>query len=123
MNPVLMPMIRQVFPSLIAQSILGVQPMTGNVGRIFTLNVKYEDPSIAKFHKKYKFSRAKWYVVEFDEKNYSAVDQWCAEHFGPHPKRPDAWSRWWHRYETSIHFRDEDDAVLFKLTWGENASS
>lgn len=117
------PLIRQVLSNLTAQSIVGVQPMTGPADQIFSFRFRKEDPDIAKFHQKYKFSRAKWYVVEFDEKNYDAVREWCSEHFGPHPKRADAWCRWWHRYETSIHFANEDDAILFKLTWGENAST
>lgn len=67
---------------------------------------------------KYKFSRANWYVADFDPKDYFEVDEWCAEQFGPHPKRPDAWSRWVHRYETSIHFRDLKDYQWFVLRWG-----
>ena len=53
----------------------------------------------------------------FDLKDYDAVDEWCAQQFGPHPKRPDAWSRWWHKFEDSILFRDEKDYILFTLRW------
>lgn len=113
---IMMPLIQKLMPSLIAQQIIGVQPMTGPTGSIFTM--RYADPNIDKFHKKYKFSRAKWYIAEFDEKDYSEVDKWCTAQFGPHPKRPDAWSRWIHKYESSIHFRDEKDYVLFVLRWG-----
>lgn len=66
---------------------------------------------------KYKFSRAKWYVAEFDDKYYFEVDKWCEEQFGPHPKQPDAWSRWIHRYTNKIHFAYEKDYVLFCLRW------
>ena len=66
---------------------------------------------------KYKFSRANWYVAEFDTQYYSEVEVWCAEQFGPHPKRPDAWSRWVHKYEDKIHFRDEKDYNWFVLRW------
>ena len=66
---------------------------------------------------KYKFSRAKWYVAEFDGKYYFEVEEWCAEQFGPHPRNPDAWSRWHHTYSEKIHFRDEKDYVLFMLRW------
>lgn len=65
----------------------------------------------------YKFSRANWYVAEFDDKHYFEVEEWCAKHFGPHPKNPDAWSRWVHKYSEKIHFRDEKDYVLFMLRW------
>lgn len=66
---------------------------------------------------KYKFSRNKWHQAYFDTKDYFAVDAWCEEQFGPHPKHPDAWSRWWHKFEDSILFRDEKDYVLFMLRW------
>ena len=64
-----------------------------------------------------KFSRANWYVAEDDDRHYFEVEEWCAKHFGPHPKNPDAWSRWVHKYSEKIHFRDEKDYVLFMLRW------
>lgn len=66
---------------------------------------------------KYKFSRTNWYVAEFDDKYYFEVEEWCEQHFGKHPKNPDAWSRWVHKYSQKIHFRDEKDYVLFMLRW------
>jgi hypothetical protein len=66
---------------------------------------------------KYKFSRANWYQAEFDWRKYDEVEEWCEQQFGPHPQRPDAWSRWWHKFENSILFRDEKDYVLFMLRW------
>jgi len=68
--------------------------------------------------KKYTFSRAKWYIAEFNVTCYFEVDKWCEKQFGKHDNRPNAWSRWWHRYESSIHFRDEKDYILFVLRWG-----
>ncbi len=66
---------------------------------------------------KYKFSRANWYQAEFDDRHYFEVEDWCHKHFGPHPKNPDAWSRWWHKFHNSILFRDEKDYILFTLRW------
>ena len=66
---------------------------------------------------KYKFSRAHWYVAEFDWKNYDLVDAWCEQQFGPQPDCPDAWTRWYHHYTDKVHFRDEKDYVLFVLRW------
>lgn len=40
-SSVLLPMIRKVMPALIAQDIVGVQPMTGPTGSIFNVNPKY----------------------------------------------------------------------------------
>jgi hypothetical protein len=66
---------------------------------------------------KYKFSR-EWYIANFDTEHYYEVREWCAEQFGSEPKFPDAWSRWQHRYEDQIHFRDEKDYHWFMLKWG-----
>jgi len=42
-NKVMLPLIRRVMPSVIANEIMGVQPMTGPVGQINTLRVRYAD--------------------------------------------------------------------------------
>ena len=67
---------------------------------------------------KYKFSRAKWYVAEYDNKHHFEVLAWCSQQFGPYPARPDAWSRWVNMYSEKIHFRDEKDYQWFLLRWG-----
>jgi len=43
MNKVILPIIRRVMPTVIANEIIGVQPMTGPVGQIHTLRVRYAD--------------------------------------------------------------------------------
>jgi hypothetical protein len=67
---------------------------------------------------KYKFSRAKWYEADYDWIHYDEVRKWCTEQFGPHPTQQDAWSRWDHRYEGKIYFRDQKDYNWFILRWG-----
>lgn len=42
-NKVMLPLIRRVFPTVIANELMGVQPMTGPVGQIHTLRVRYAD--------------------------------------------------------------------------------
>lgn len=42
-NKVMLPLIRRVMPSVIANEIMGVQPMTGPVGQIHTLRARYAD--------------------------------------------------------------------------------
>ena len=110
-NSVLLPMIRNFYPQLMAQSIIGVQPIPSNAGGLFRMKYTYTPQS------KYKFSRAKWYEAEFNVKDYTDVVHWCKEQFGPHPRNPDAWSRWEHKYENKIHFRDEKDYAWFVLRW------
>lgn len=79
---------------------------------MLSMNFKFSTQS------KYKFSRANWHVADFDTQYYFEVEEWCKEQFGPHPKYPDAWSRWVHTYEDQIHFRDEKDYNWFVLRWG-----
>jgi hypothetical protein len=42
-NKVILPVIRRVMPTVIANEIIGVQPMTSPVGQIHTLRVRYAD--------------------------------------------------------------------------------
>jgi hypothetical protein len=43
LNRVILPVIRRVMPTVIANDLVGVQPMTGPVGQIHTLRVRYAD--------------------------------------------------------------------------------
>ena len=43
LNKVILPVIRRVMPTVIANEIIGVQPMSGPVGQIHTLRVRYAD--------------------------------------------------------------------------------
>jgi hypothetical protein len=71
---------------------------------------------------KYQFSRAKWHTVDISNsiyplgREYNEIIKWCTEHFGKHPNKPDAWSRWWCGVG-AIYFRDEKDFVFYKLRW------
>jgi hypothetical protein len=47
LNRVILPVIRRVMPTVIANEIVGVQPMTGPVAQIHTLRVRYADSSSA----------------------------------------------------------------------------
>jgi len=47
LNRVILPVIRRVMPTVIANELVGVQPMTGPVGQIHTLRVRYSDSSSA----------------------------------------------------------------------------
>jgi len=47
LNRVILPVIRRVMPTVIANELVGVQPLTGPVGQIHTLRVRYSDTSSA----------------------------------------------------------------------------
>lgn len=83
-------------PSLIAQRIVGVQPMTNNLG-IF--NQFFEK----KFNKKY------WpyqYYVNVDV--FSEVERWCWDRFK---------GRYWNNYGRMFVFKREKDYTMFLLRW------
>lgn len=73
---------------------------------------------------KHKFSRAKWFEAPRPghaawntfSNEYHDILNWCVGNFGPHPKKPDAWSRWYMGIET-VNFRDEADYILYQLRW------
>ena len=110
---VLLPFIKQLTPQLLAQQIVGVQPMTGPVGEIFTKKFSVAPQS------KYKFSRAKWYEADLWNSNYimDEVREWCVAQFGPQDYNPNAWSRWINHGNSTFRFRDEKDYMLFVLRW------
>jgi hypothetical protein len=117
MKNVILPMISKMMPSLIAQQIIGVQPMTTKAANVFRIKSTPQDPNIVKFHKKYRFSRAKWHEATISFKDGPAIWEWCTERFGKQDKNPDAWSRWYIAINT-IRFRDEKDYLMFLLRWG-----
>ena len=43
LNRVILPVIRRVMPTVIANEIVGVQPMTGPVGQIHTLRIRFQN--------------------------------------------------------------------------------
>jgi hypothetical protein len=67
----------------LAQSIVGVQPITGSVGKIFTMSFTLKP-------QKYRFSRAKWYEADLwnSDHDLSEVREWCSKHFGPQDRNP-----------------------------------
>ena len=89
------------------------------VGKSFYYSIPSYPKTTASLNRlmpKYKFSR-KWHVADFDWAHQAEVLEWCTQQFGPHPRNPDAWSRWYNKYSEKIHLRDEQDYVLFMLRW------
>jgi hypothetical protein len=66
---VLLPLIRKVVPRMIANQILGVQPMTAPTGQIHTLRVRYNQrPKFTILSQRNRFTLltfdAVWYTIE-----------------------------------------------------------
>jgi hypothetical protein len=90
--------------------------MDAATGELFKMKFIKQDPNIVKFHKKYKFSRAKWYEAKMLG-NQQAAFAWCVKQFGPEPTNTDAWTRWYFNVDRTFRFRDEKDYVMFILRW------
>ncbi len=96
---ILLPMIRKVMPGLMAQQIVGVQPMQ------YTGRSIYNQFFNKEYNKKY------WpYQYFIDDKTYriSEVERWCWDQFK---------GRYWNNYGRNFVFKREKDAVMFALRW------
>ena len=80
LNKVILPVIRRVMPTVIANELIGVQPMVGPVGQIHTLRVRYADtygsptPVTAGTEALGPFEMAKFYSGNGDSTNPAAAD-------------------------------------------------
>lgn len=110
---------RQLYDKNLCQEIM----LTGKknmMSLLTSLNIPGYPKTTSSLHRlmpKYQFSRSNWYVAEFDWEQQDEVLEWCTNQFGPHPIRPDAWSRWCNKYSEKIHFRDAKDYEWFMLRW------
>ena len=94
---ILLPMIRKVMPQVMAQQIVGVQPMGAGTGSIFN---QY-------FYKQY--NKKYWpyqYYVNVDV--FSEVERWCWDRFK---------GRYWNNYGRQFAFKREKDYTMFILRW------
>ena len=86
-------------------------------GKLWSINLCNEILLPMKPEQKYKFSRAKWYEAKLPRDRQGAFN-WCVKNFGPEPKNPDAWSRWYFNVERTFRFSDSKDYEWFILRWG-----
>ena len=99
-HTVLIPLIRKAIPSMVAQQIVGVQPMTGTGGQ--SLYAKYFGEK--EYNKKY------WpYQVTIPDssKRYEA-ERWCWERFK---------GRYWNSHGRVYVFKRKEDYEWFLLRW------
>lgn len=133
-NTVIMPMIRRVWPQLLANSIIGVQPITGPAASIFALKSRYRyttsvrlymiDPVYWKHFLRLnnrrttftpeQFEKAGYPIVELtgiQYKNRAEIEEWCITTFPLGSWCTDS-------YGLFVFSRQEYE-VQFKLTWNE----
>ena len=95
---ILIPMIRKVMPTLMAQQIVGVQPMTA-------ISDEYINSIWGKtYNKKY------WpYQYTINRDDVFEAERWCWQHFK---------GRNWNNTYQKFVFKRSQDAVMFALRWG-----
>lgn len=126
LNKVILPIIRRVMPNAIAQSIIGVQPMTGPTGMIYTMRARYgkylnkirlDKQHYRKFLRLYD-RRQFTYHQDILDAGYSFCEvaydpdivPWCNEQFG----------KCGYIYDVvyiRFYFENINDQTLFKMRW------
>lgn len=109
--------VRQIVPNLLANDIVGVQPM--DMGAFYApyIPLQFYKKDTRVFTKKpMNFSRAKWYRVDVEPKDWEDALDWAEAQFGRKAACANAWSRWYTGL-CSITFRDEADYIMFTLRW------
>jgi hypothetical protein len=93
----MIPVLHNVLPITVAQSLPGVQPMTGTGGKSIFRQLFNKE-----YNKKY------WpyqYVITQDSHE---AERWCWDRFK---------GRYWSNYGHRFVFKQKDDAALFVLSW------
>ena len=128
LNKVILPMIRRVMPSVIANSIIGVSPMTGPIGQIHTMRYRY-GKSIADPIKLNNAVYAKFVRLNNRKKTHthqSIIDagyypcnkymgwecrEWCDNMYGK--------NGYIEGHDGYIYFENKDDYTFFIMRWIE----
>lgn len=123
-NKIMIPVLRKVLPSLMAQDIVGVQPMQGPIGQTMSMNMKTDNGYI--LFKNYPVLIHNMLAVHtairpFMRKNQLEPNHhyrpWLEEHIGAQGVEWD-----WKIHSVNgnllaIDFANQEMATLFELTW------
>ena len=126
-DPVILPIIRRVMPDYIAQSIIGVQPMTGPVGRIFDAHDTWKFSlrvTMTKVHYRHflrVYNRRKSHLPDYitglgyqivrisaAKDRHLEAEQWCRDTLKPGS---------YVRRLGNFWFAYDRDATLFMMRW------
>jgi hypothetical protein len=128
LNKTILPLIRNVMPLLMAQQIVGVQPMTGPLTQIFNLRklfaimprikmTVYHYQVFLRLNNRKKsqteedFAKANYYSQEkfwLPKSEHSERLAWCDDQFGRYG---------YIQTEFRIWFENENDLIAYKLRW------
>lgn len=130
-DPVLLSLIRRVWPTVIANSLIGTQPITGQAGQIFGMRSRYAyEWRFKMIDKRYfknflrlndrkqsfstdEITTAKYPLIRLTQDqidNREVIWEWCNENVGKY--------HWINNNYNVIVFSDEQFVTLFKLVWG-----
>lgn len=130
-DPVIVSVIRRAWPQIIAQSIIGVQPMTRSTGQIFNMKPRYFGFKFRMIDKRYfknflrlndkrmafsveAIKKASYPIVELSSTqvvNFADMHQWCNENIGEFTHINNGYNL--------FVFSDVEYATAFKLAWAE----
>ena len=111
---VMMPMIRRILPNLIAADIMGVQPMTGPVGQIYSMGTSVRERPPLKFTKeKVDLHWNCCFPTGATVGSIDAIEEWLKQF--PKTNYWTQQSGHWSEYYVNIY--DEEMLTAFTLRW------
>jgi hypothetical protein len=106
-------MIRRVQPELIAQNIVGVQPMTSQAGQIFSLRTRYDTRPLRQGDDYTDYQDYVYWVSPSSKIHVQDCVKWCEEVFGEI-----LGDRWKLVPDDLFIFRNAADRNWFIIRWG-----
>lgn len=106
----LLPLLRQTVPSMLADQIVGIQPMTGNAGQVYVMKNRWSFKRIEVVHNAEDELLGQYaIVINVPMGELPEVLQYCKETFGEN----------FTAEYNKIWFNSEADRTLFLLRWEE----
>lgn len=116
----LIPIIRKMMPSILAQEIVGVQPMTSSTGSIFDLSGRNRKDKLT-IGEDFTYDQPYWAEPdlggdwEYRHERYQEIHEWTSNTFGRHTL---AWNNpRWSASNRRYWFKNEKDRTMFVLKW------
>lgn len=122
---ILIPMIRKVMPTTIAQDIVGTQPMTWPGAELETGETYVDeaasyatDENIVEWYwVRLPMSAGSFWNVKGTQEHIEQVDAWCKETFGPRMSNEQPVFIW-DKINGRYCFKRSEDRTAFVLKWG-----
>lgn len=103
--------ISKMLPTLLANDIIGVQPMAGPTGQIFSMRQSSWETNIRHIYEETTNGRTV-YIVSCAHYMVDEMFDWCFQTFGPLYGR-------WLQYGLLFNFSNEADRTWFIMRWSE----